>query len=269
MVRGWLLILVLGVLPCRAQTLVFGVVPQQSAKTLAQNWQPLLHYVAAQTGYSIKFATARDIPTFEDRLAAREYDVAYMNPFHFVEFEQRAGYNALVRQQGAQIKGMIVVRQDSPITHIEQLNGQTLAFPAPAAFAASIIPRAELAKLGIAIQPQYVFSHDSVYLNVSKGFFVAGGGIMRTLQSWEQKNDDSLRVLWTSRPYTPHAIAVKNDLPPQVTTKLLQAFLSLNGQQSSKDILSPLRFAGFETAHNEDWNDVRELGIDSLARPQY
>lgn len=267
--RNLLIVLLLAVFPSQAQTLVFGIVPQQSAKTLAQNWQPLMHYIAEQTGHTIRFATAKDIPTFEDRLAAREYDIAYMNPFHFVEFEQQAGYNALVRQQGAKITGLIVVKHDSDITSIEQLQGQTLAFPAPAAFAASIIPRAELAKLGIAVQPQYVFSHDSVYLNVSKGFFVAGGGIMRTLQSWEQKNNDSLRVLWTSKAYTPHAIAVKNDLPVRVVTQLLQAFLSINNSDASTDILAPLRFAGFEAAQNEDWDDVRELGIDSLARPQY
>lgn len=52
-------------------SIVFGVVPQQSATKLVQQWQPLLQRWGGDlAGVEIKFATARDIPTFEARLMA-------------------------------------------------------------------------------------------------------------------------------------------------------------------------------------------------------
>ena len=69
----------------------FGVVPQQSATKLAKQWVPLLNYLSEKTGHTIHFATAKDIPTFEQRCANGEYDLAYMNPYHYVVFHESPG----------------------------------------------------------------------------------------------------------------------------------------------------------------------------------
>lgn len=258
--------------PCISQanddTLTFGIVPQQSAKKLAASWQPLLTYLSDKTGVTIVFSTAKDIPTFEARLASKQYDIAYMNPYHYTEFHDLVGYQALARQKNKSIVGVIIVPVDSEITRVEDLHGLTMAFPAPAAFAASILPQAELARMGISVTPQYVFSHDSVYLNVSKGFLPAGGGIIRTLNSTEPALRNNLKVLWESRAYTPHAIATAQRLDPAIRAALLDALLALSVTEDST-ILAPLKFDGFEKADNADWDDVRALGIQSLARPHF
>ena len=70
-------------------TLTLGIVPQQSAKKLAETWQPLINYISEHADIDVVFKTAKDIPTFEQRLAEGEYDIAYMNPFHFLSTESR------------------------------------------------------------------------------------------------------------------------------------------------------------------------------------
>ena len=65
------------------KTLTFGVVPQQSAGKLARNWGPILKHVEKETGIVLRFATAPSIPEFERRMAQGEYDVSYMNPYHY------------------------------------------------------------------------------------------------------------------------------------------------------------------------------------------
>ena len=79
--RFALLSLLVGVcaLPTNAKPLTFAVVPQQSAKKMAETWQPLIDYVSNYTGFEIDFKTAKDIPTFEANLADGKYDIAYMN----------------------------------------------------------------------------------------------------------------------------------------------------------------------------------------------
>ncbi|MEM7212593.1 MAG: PhnD/SsuA/transferrin family substrate-binding protein, partial [Pseudomonadota bacterium] len=166
-----------------ARTLTFGIVPQQSASRLARMWAPLLDRLGADLGIKIRFKTTKDIPTFEACLASGAYDVAYMNPVHYTIFSEAVGYRALAHQSEKRLRGLIVVRKDSPIQTLEDLQGATVAFPSPGAFGASVVPRAEIRGRGIDFEPQYVKSHDSVYRAVIAGLTPAGGGVLRTLNA--------------------------------------------------------------------------------------
>ena len=250
-----------------AKTFNFAVVPQQSAKKMAENWQPLIDYLSNYTGFEVNFKTAKDIPTFEANLADGNYDIAYMNPYHFVVFNDSVGYKALARQRDKKIRGLIVVHKDSPINTLEELSGTEVAFPAPAAFAATIITSAHLRMSNIAFVPRYVNSHDSVYLAVQRGFFNAGGGIVRTLNSSPDDVKDELRVLWKSKGFTPHAIATHPNMAHADRQAILNALLALSNDSSKSWILNGIGFNGFMASNDSDWDDVRALGIASLSRP--
>ncbi|AMJ88958.1 phosphate/phosphite/phosphonate ABC transporter substrate-binding protein [Alteromonas sp. Mac1] len=249
-------------------TLTLGIVPQQSAKKLAETWQPLINYISEHANIDVVFKTAKDIPTFEQRLAEGEYDIAYMNPYHFVVFHDSVGYRALARQIDKRIKGIIVVDANSDIVSLDDLNGKEIAFPSPAAFAATIIPSAYLKQQGILFTPRYVHSHDSVYLNVQRGFFNAGGGIIRTFNGVDDNTRSALRILWESDGYTPHAIATHPRVTDTQRDALLTALLTLSEDEDNKQLLKNVGFKGFISSVGEDWDDVRALGITSLARPQ-
>lgn len=248
----------------QAQTLTMGVVPQQSATVLAATWSPILQYLKEKTGVELKFATASDIPTFEKRVLEGEYDIAYMNPYHFTFFNEHRGFKAMVRRGDASIQGIIVVRKDSEIDSLEQLEGKRLAFPSPAAFAASVIPRAEIASKGIKIDPVYVSSHDSVYLNVDKGFFPAGGGIARTLNATAEATRDNLKILWKTQPYTPHAIAAHPRVDDATREKLTQALVEMSNTEDGRALLDDLKIKYWQASEDSDWDDVRALGITLL-----
>jgi phosphonate transport system substrate-binding protein len=244
--------------------LTFGIVPQQSAKVLAKLWTPICVYLSEKTGVEVMFTTAKDIPTFERRVLAGTYDIAYMNPYHFTVFNQKPGYRAIAKQKNKKIKGILVVPKDSSITHLSELNQQTLAFPSPAAFAASVIPRAKMRSEGINITPKYVSSHDSVYLSVSKGFFPAGGGIMRTYNNTSPEVKAKLKVLWTTPGYTPHAIAIRPNLDQTVADKIQQALIDMNKDEEGRKLLLSVKFNPLEIAKSSDWDDVRGLDIQLL-----
>jgi len=185
----------------------FSIVPQQSASKTARTWGPVLKYLTEETGYAFKLKTAKNIPTFEERLLNADADFSYMNPYHYTIFHEKAEYQALAKAKDKRIKGIIVVHKDSNITSIEDLKNKDLAFPSPAAFAASILPRGYLKQQNISMTPYYVSSHDSVYKNVAKNRYVAGGGVMRTFKNTRKKIRDQLKILWTtdliSEPFLP------------------------------------------------------------------
>jgi len=246
------------------QSVTFGLVPQQSASKLARLWGPVFAYLGRQTGLEIKFRTAPDIPEFERRVAAGEYDIAYMNPYHYTVFSRQPGYRAFAKAKHKRIKGILVVRKDSPLESPRELGGATLAFPAPAAFAASALTRAYLKREGISFTPRYVSSHDSVYRTVAKGLYPAGGGVVRTFNNVDPGIRDQLRILWKTKGYTPHAFAVHPRLPADVVERLAQAMLAMDGDAEGRALLESLSTKGFESATDSDWDDVRALGIDLL-----
>jgi phosphonate transport system substrate-binding protein len=248
-------------------SLTFGVVPQQSASTLAQLWTPILQYLSKQTGYSLPFKTAPDIPEFERRLAAGEYDLAYMNPYHYTVFHRSPGYQAFAKEKDRRIQGILVVRKDSPYQRPEDLAGQTLVFPAPAAFAASVLPRVSLTRQGIAFTAKYVASHDSVYLAVAKGLYPAGGGIKRTFDTIAPETRDQLRILWTTDAYTPHAIAAHPRVPAAVVRKVQEAMTAMHQDPQGRALLEASGFQGIAPAQDAEWDDIRALGITELDQP--
>ncbi len=243
------------------QTLTFAIVPQQSATQLAEAWTPVLAWLSDSSGVQLQFVTAPDVPSFEQRLLAGGYDIAYMNPYHYTVFSANPGYRALARAKGDRIKGIVVVQKDSPIKSLNDLNGKTLAFPTPAAFAASLLVQSELRGRGLAFTPKIVNSHNSVYRSVAKGLFPAGGGIPRTLELLDESVRSNLRVLWETREFTPHAIASRPGLDAAVLGRLWKAMREMGADPRGQELLKVIGFTGFDQARDEDWNDVRSLKI--------
>ncbi len=252
--------------PDPKRTLSFGIVPQQSATKLARKWTPFLAYLSKKTGYRIDFKTAKDIPTFEERCAAGEYDIAYMNPYHYTVFHESPGYKVLAKQKLKALKGIIVARKDSPYKELSELDGSTLAFPSPAAFAATIVTRAYFDGQGINITPKYVSSHDSVYRSVAKGLYPAGGGVPRTFRSMDKSIRDQLRIFWISKGFTPHAIAAHPRVSEEIVRKITAFMAEMENDPVGKEILKRLNFKGLVNAQDSDWDDVRALGIDILKK---
>ncbi|MBK5913690.1 phosphate/phosphite/phosphonate ABC transporter substrate-binding protein [Rhodocyclus purpureus] len=259
-----LLLLMASSAPLRASPLELsvGIVPQQSATELARVWIPLLQEAASRSGVRLVFRTAPDIPMFEERLKQGEYDLAYMNPYHYVVFSKSPGYRAFAREKDRRLAGIIVVAKDSPVTDIKQLAGKSVAFPAPAAFAASILPRAEFARLGVPIEARYVHSHDSVYLGVAQGLFAAGGGIKRTFEAIDPAVSARLRILSTTPGYVPHAFAAHPRVAPETVDKVLVALASLGKDEAGRKTLAPLSFKGIESAADHEWDEIRRLRIE-------
>jgi phosphonate transport system substrate-binding protein len=246
------------------QTLTFGIIPQQSAKKLAKLWTPILERLSRESGVKIAFMTAKDIPTFEQRLSEGKYDIAYMNPYQYTLYHDTLGYLPLVKAKNKLIKGIVVVRKDSPVTSLEALNGSEVAFPSPNAFGASILTRLAFKASGTSIIPVYVSTHDSVYRNVAAGRIQAGGGVLRTLSSVAPEVKDRLKIIFTTKGYTPHAIAVLPEVPQEIAETIRKALMNLESDEAGVSLLKNLNIVGFEAATDSDWDDVRSFDINEL-----
>ena len=245
--------------PSAAADLVFGVVPQQAASRLARIWVPFLDKLGEKTGHSITFATMRDIPSFEACLAQGAYDLAYMNPYHYTVFSEDAGYRAFAHQADKKLQGLMVVRKDADIAGLAGLDRRKVAFPSPAAFGASVLPRAEMKALGLAVEPVYVKSHDSVYRAVAAGLTPAGGGVQRTFNAIPAELRDQLKIIYRTRKYTPHAFAAHPNMTEEDRRLFQRAFKQITATDPA--LVKAIGMTGFDAAGDGAWDDVRALNL--------
>ena len=126
-----------------------------------------------------------------------------------------------------------------------------------------MVPRAVLLQADLSFESKYVSSHDSVYRNIARGRYIAGGGVIRTFNNTSPEYRNKLRILWTSNGYTPHAFAAHPRVPKAIVEKIQAALLKMEHDPKGKAILKKIRFKGIVEGKDTEWNDVRSLDIQS------
>lgn len=250
----------------RAETVYsFGVVPQFEPRKLASIWVPILKELEARTGLKFKMVGSPKIPEFEVSFQAGEFDFAYMNPYHAMLASGQQGYLPLNRDHGRKLFGVLVVKKDSPIKDIKELEGKTISFPAPNALGASLLMRADLAKIaGIKIKPLYVHTHSSVYLNVVFGKTVAGGGVMGSLKGQNQDVRDALRVLYKTREMAPHPVTAHPRVPPEHMELVRKAFLDMGRTEQGAALLAKVPFKKIGPAGPDEYAELKTWGLEEF-----
>ncbi|OAN46674.1 phosphate ABC transporter [Paramagnetospirillum marisnigri] len=255
-------------LPLRAAeppTYTLAVVPQFDLRQLESAWRPIIERLEASTGVRFVLVTEQSIPLFEKGLHAGAYDFAYMNPFHYVLANRRQGYAALVRDTETPLSGLVVVRKDSGITDVKALNGRKVAFPAPNAFGAALIPRAEFVrKFGIQITESYVRSHDSAYLNVVLGLADAAGGIRATFERQKPEIREMLRVVHETAAYTPHPLAAHPRVSADLVSRVKAEMLNIGRDPAMAPLLAAIPIKTIGIAADSDYDSLRILGLEAF-----
>ncbi len=262
----WSLLLSLNLGARAAQTFSVAVVPQFPPEQIFRAWTPVLNEVSRLTGLHLKLKTYASIPEFETAFLNGEPDFAYMNPYHAVMARKAAGYTPILRDDASRLTGILVVRKDSPITRVDQLNGATLAFPAPNAFGASLYLRALLTEeQNIHFKPEYVTTHSNVFRNVIIGRVQAGGAVRQTLEHETPELQAQLRVLYETPSTYPHPVTAHPRVPTQAREALLQAFLKLGANPAFAEQLKAIQISTPAKADFKDYAPLEKLGLERFA----
>ena len=94
-----------------SQEITLGVVPQQSPLELSKKWLKITNYLSQEIGVNVVFRTEKSIQVFEDKLYNGEYDIAYMNPYHFIIANRKQNYSAFARSK-EDIVGIVLGKKE-------------------------------------------------------------------------------------------------------------------------------------------------------------
>lgn len=83
----------------------------------------------------------------------------------------------------------------------------------------------------------------------------------RTFESLPSEIKDQLSIIYTTAGYTPHAIAVSNNVDEEITLALRKAISQLNDDPKAQESFTLLNIDGLQLAQDQDWQDVVQLGI--------
>ena len=249
----------------KKEVYTIGIVPQFEIRHIRKIWNPIIKEVEKATGYDLKLIGSPTIPDFEREFNAGQFDFAYMNPYHMLIAEKTQGYVPLIRDNGRKLHGILVVREDSDITSVKELDGKKIAFPAPNALGASLLMRANLTNdYKIKFNPVYVKTHSSVYLNVVVKQTSAGGGVQKTLKQQRENIKGALRVLHRTPKVSPHPLAGHPRVPKEVREKVKQAMLKLGETPIGKSLLSKIPMKKIGEASINDYYPLRKFKLDNF-----
>ncbi|WP_373001021.1 phosphate/phosphite/phosphonate ABC transporter substrate-binding protein [Sulfurimonas sp.] len=239
--------------------IILGVVPQQSPLKLMKVWAPIAKYLKKETGEDVILKVESSIPKFEKVLYSGGYDIAYMNPYHYVVAHKRKGYIAEVRAR-KNIVGILVTNKNSSIHTPQDCKNKIFLFPAPNAFAATLLTKYELLNFfNIDINKNekklYVNSHDSVYKGVARGIGDVGGGIERTFKNLNDKETiNSLVILYKTQAYPSHPFAFNPSLKNDTKKKFIKAIVNM-----PKDLLKQLSIKEMIKTDDSQYNIIRDI----------
>ena len=249
------------------KSLIIAVVPQFSSIQTNRDWAPLLSRLEQATGYHFQLRVYEQISIFEADVSQGIPDLAFMNPYQLLIARQARGYRPLVRDSSANLEGILVVRRDSPIKTLGDLNGKTIAFPSPNALGASLYLRALLAeKEGIKINPVYIGSHQTVYRQVLQGSVQAGGGVRATLSKEPEAIQAQLRTLYTTPDLAPHPLAAHPRVPAGTSKKIVAALLAIRNDPESSKLLAAVQLTQpIEADFQRDYEPLSRLKLERYA----
>jgi phosphonate transport system substrate-binding protein len=254
--------------PLRPQEPVYrlAVHPLHNPERLFAAYQPLIDYLNQRLP-DLHFAleASRDYQAYEAKFRQRGPELLLPNPWQTLE-AMKAGYRVIGMAGDAEdFRGILVVRRDGGIRSPADLRGKVVAYPAPTALAACIMPQYYLHRHGVDVNRQienrYVGSQESSIMNVYLGEAAAGATWpppWRLFQRQYPREAAELMVAWETPPLVNNSVMVRNDVPPAVAARLATALVELDGTTEGREILAGMETARFHRADDARYAPVRD-----------
>ena len=205
-----------------------AIVPVLPATEIKRRWQPLLDQLAQETGLGFRFRLYEDNAQLEASLLRGEPDFAMIGAFQL--WHVRPHYLPILRDTRPMI-GMVVVRQDSTLHTLSDLNNRTLALPNGSDMTSTLLTSQVLKDLKVRPQLKGQRTHVNGLRAVMLGKVDAAVINSYSLQLLPPELVQQLRVIYRTEPLPPPAFAVAPHVPAAYVRKVKAGFMRLNTTQ--------------------------------------
>jgi len=247
-----------------------GVLPDVGLETLHARYDPLLDYLAGQTGLKFQLVLPTDYNDLVKLLVNDEIDLAYLGGLTFIQSSVNHPVKPLVmRDVDTRFTSLFLVRSDDSADDIHDLKGRSFSFGSQLSTSGHLMPRyfmiskKQLIPEQFFSQVAYSGAHDKTAYQLRDGEIdagVANAEIIRAMLRDGRIKKNELRVLWETPPYSDYVWAVNEHLNQDVQTRLRDAFLGLDFESKEHHkILMALGAQYFLPAKISDFKPLKEI----------
>ena len=236
------LFLTIAALICAAQAFAqdtvyrFSPVNQWDINKTAAYWNPIIQYVSEKSGVRLQLKIGRTSADTTSYVLAQEVEFVFSN--HLFSPERDAlGWKVFGRRNAPELRGQIAVPADSPITRLEELKGQEVAFAGPEAFIGYKVPYAHLLSRGIDVKVVFGGNQNAAIAQMFAGKARAVGSNSMLIDGYANRENKQFRILWTSEGYHDLALMASSKVPEKDVRAVAAAFIGMSKDPRGRDIL--------------------------------
>ena len=243
--------------------LVFGVFPNLTAKQIVETYRPLANALEKHLHRRVLVYTARDYKTFAARTREGEYDIVLTAPHLAWLARQEAGYRPLLKYSQP-VRGLLVVRSDSPFKTLDRLRGHTLATADPIAIVVLAL-EAEMAANGLRHNIDYRTAEYVTHINAAmQVIYGRADGAMVGLHPYNLMSPEirqQLRVLAETPPLSSLMYLTHPRLRDAEAQSVRQGLLDFAATPEGQTFLQQGGYGGFATVEDNEFSLFRPYAL--------
>lgn len=214
----------------------FSPVNQWDINRTASYWNPIIQYVSEKSGVPLQLKIGRTSADTTAYVLAQEVEFAFTN--HLFSPQRAAlGWKVFGRRTAPALHAQIVVPADSPITSLQQLRDQEVAFAGNEAFIGYKVPLAYLLSLDIPVKALFSGNQNAAFTQMLAGRAKAAGSNSMLVTGFVEREKKAMRILWSSDEYHDLALMVSPKVPDAEVRAVAAAFLGMHSDPRGSKIL--------------------------------
>lgn len=214
----------------------FSPVNQWDINKTAAYWNPIIQYVSEKSGVTLQLKIGRTSADTTSYVLAQEVEFVFTNHLFSPE-RDRLGWKVFGRRNAPPLQGQIAVPADSPITRLEELKDQEVAFAGPEAFIGYKVPYAHLLTKGINVKAVFGGNQNAAIAQMFAGKAKAVGSNSMLIDGYATREGKKFRILWTSEGYLDLALMASGKVPDKDLKAVADAFMNMHKDPQGKEII--------------------------------
>jgi phosphonate transport system substrate-binding protein len=246
-----------------AVELTVALLPRYSVELVNKRTNELAKYLSDQLGKEVKPIITSDSQEFKRRILSGEITIALEDPMMYVQVSDvHEAVATVIKNDMSKLRGVIVVRKDSPIEALQEIKGKTISIAGKESAAGYLSQKITLQDVELLPGRDYTVvtavenKHENVILAVYTGDVDAGFVRRMSIKQVSRFIPiDKIRIL-AATAWLPHwALSVNANLPTILKDEIADAVIDL---RSDSTVATSFKINGFQSASDYSYDPVRE-----------
>ncbi|MDH4230510.1 MAG: phosphate/phosphite/phosphonate ABC transporter substrate-binding protein [Nitrospirota bacterium] len=267
LLTGFILLAISPVLAAEAPRYTIAVIPLVPPVTTHAKWAPFVERVGRETGLELELKLYETMDKFENDIYHGIPDFVFLHSVQAVAAKRAQNYIPLVRNSKL-VSGAFVVRKDSPIKTVQDLEGKTVALVGEKNLCRTLLDHELREELHVSTEVVYSGTAANMLKYVILSKADAGGALDASIDRLPQDLLDQVRVIYNTKKIAPPALVAHPRVPEKVRDSVADAVVRMVSDSEAllimREILldSPVR-ADYE----RDYGALEKMNIERYFGP--